>query len=95
MYILLAIIAACALGIAVHFLVPSRGLRGLAVAPAVSTAVAAVAYTIGQWSGLGENSLWLWLLAIGGGVAASVAATVTLTAMRRRSDAAQRAALGI
>ena len=91
MYILLAIIAACALGIAVHFAVPSRELRGLAV----STAAAAAAYAIGQWSGLGEDSPWLWLIAIGGGGVLSVVATVALTAVRRRSDAAQRAALGI
>lgn len=95
MYILLAIIAACALGIAVHFAVPSRDLRGLAVAPAVATAVAAAGYTVGQWSGLGEDSLWLWLIAIGGGLVLSVVATVALTAIRRRSDAAQRVALGI
>lgn len=95
MYILLALIAACALSIAAHYLIGGRDLRGVAVTPAISTAVAAVAYTAMQWAGIGEDSVWLWLASIGGGVAAAAVATLALVAARRRSDAEAKAALGI
>lgn len=95
MYILLALIAACALGIAAHYLIGGRDLRGVAVTPAISTAVAAVAYTAMQWAGIGEDNVWLWLASIGGGVAAAAVATLALVAARRRSDAEAKAALGI
>ncbi|GAA4490816.1 hypothetical protein [Microbacterium panaciterrae] len=95
MYILLALIAACALGIAVHYLIPHRDRRGVALAPAIATAVAAAAYALGQWAGLKESSVWLWLIALGGAVALSVAMTLVLTQVRVRRDAEHRAALGI
>ena len=95
MYILLARIAACAFGIGVHFLLPDRALRGVAVVPAVATAAAAIIYTLMQWSGVGEDSGWLWLASILGSLVVAAGAGLALTASRRRSDAAKRAALGI
>lgn len=95
MYIALALIAACALGIAVHFLLPDRSLRGVVLAPAIATAVAAVVYTLLQWVGLGEDNVWLWLASVGGAVVASAAAGYAITSSRRRSDAEEKVALGI
>jgi len=95
MYILLALIAACALGIAVHYLLPHRATRGVALVPAVATAAAAVIYTVLQWTGVGEDSVWLWLASIAGAVAIAAVAGFALTSSRRRSDAEKRAALGI
>ncbi len=95
MYILLALIGACALGIAAHFLIGGRELRGVAVTPAIATAIAAVVYTAMQWAGVGEGSVWLWLASVLGAVVLASVATVALVAARRRSDAAARAALGI
>lgn len=95
MYILLALIAACALGIAVHYLVPRRNLRGVALVPAVATAVAAVVYTLMQWMGIGQDSIWLWVASIGGAIVVSAIVGVVVTAQRGRSDAAKKAALGI
>ncbi len=95
MYILLALIAACALGIGVHYLLPYRSLRGVVVVPAVATAASAVMYTVLQWTGVGQDSVWLWLASILGALAIAAAAGFALTASRRRSDAEKRAALGI
>lgn len=95
MFILLAVIAACALGIAVHYLLPDRDLRGVAVVPAIATVACALLYTCLQWIGVGEDDFWLWLASIGGGLAVSAVAGFLLTLQRRRSDAAERAALGI
>ncbi|MDQ0613352.1 putative MnhB-related membrane protein [Microbacterium sp. W4I4] len=95
MYILLALIAACALGVALHYLLPRRDLRGVAVVPAITTAAAAAIYTILQWSGVGENVIWLWVASIGGGLLIAVLATLALSALRIRHDAAEKLALGI
>lgn len=95
MYILLALVGACALGIAAHFMIGGRELRGVAVTPAIATALAALVYTGLQWLGVGEDSIWLWLASVLGAVAVAAALTVAIVAMRRRSDASARAALGI
>ena len=95
MYILLALIAACALGVALHFVMPRRDLRGVAVTPAVATATTAALYTILQWSGVGEGDVWLWIISIGVGVALAAASTALLTAQRTRGDARRKQALGI
>lgn len=95
MYILLALIGACALGILAHYLIAGRELRGVVVTPAIATALSAIAYTGLQWLGLGEDNVWLWLASVIGAAAIAAAATVALVAARRRSDAEAKAALGI
>jgi hypothetical protein len=94
-YILLALIGACVLGIAAHFLIGGRELRGVALTPAIATAVSAVVYTGLQWAGVGEGSIWLWVASVIGAVAIAALATVAIVAARRRSDATAKAALGI
>ncbi|MFK3679888.1 hypothetical protein ACI2IP_19355 [Microbacterium sp. NPDC090218] len=95
MYILLALIGACALGIWVHFLIADRELRGVALAPAIATAASAIVYTGLQWAGVGEDSIWLWLASVLGAVVFAAVATLAITAVRKRSDADARTALGI
>lgn len=95
MYILLALIGACALGIAAHFMIGGRDLRGVAVTPGIATALAAIVYTGMQWLGVGEDSVWLWLASVLGSVAVAAAVTFAIVAARRRSDAAAKASLGI
>ncbi|MDQ4214030.1 hypothetical protein [Microbacterium capsulatum] len=95
MYILLALIGACLLGIAVHYALPHRGVRGVALAPALATAVAAAAYAVGQWAGLAESNVWLWVISLGGAVVITVAATLILSQGRVHGDARRRSALGI
>lgn len=95
MYILLALIGACALGIAAHFMIGGRELRGVALTPAIATALAAVVYTGLQWLGVGEDSVWLWLASVLGAVVVAAGLTVAIVALRRRSDTTAKAALGI
>lgn len=95
MYILLALIGACALGIAAHFLIGGRELRGVALTPAIATATSAAVYTGLQWAGVGEDSIWLWLASVVGAVALAALATTAIVAARRRADATAKAALGI
>ena len=95
MYILLALIGACALGIAAHFVIGGRELRGVVLTPAIATALAAVVYTGMQWLGVGEDSIWLWLASVLGSVVVAAALTVAVVTFRRRADASAKAALGI
>ena len=95
MYILLALIGACALGIGAHYLFGGRELRGVAVTPGIATAVSAIAYTGLQWAGIAEDSISLWLASVLGAVVVAVLATLAIVAVRRRSDAEAKAALGI
>jgi hypothetical protein len=94
-YILLALIGACVLGIAAHYLTAGRELRGVAGTPAIATALAAIVYTGSQWAGVGEDSVWLWLASVLGSVIVAALATIAIVAVRRRSDAAAKVALGI
>ncbi|HWV49766.1 MAG TPA: hypothetical protein VN035_09940 [Microbacterium sp.] len=95
MYILLALVAACASGIALHYLLPARELRGVVLTPGIATAAAALIYTGMQWAGVGQDSFWLWLASIGGSLLVAAVATLALSSARTRSDAAKKAALGI
>ena len=93
MYILLALVGACVLGIAAHFLIGDRERRGVAVAPAIATAVSAIVYTGLQWAGV--DSVWLWLASTLGAALVAALATAVLTAVRRQGDEQTKAALGI
>ncbi len=95
MYILLAFIAACSVGIALHYSLPHRELRGVAVTPAISTAAAGILYTALQWAGLPPTSIWLWLTSVGGGIAIAAIATLVLVRTRSQADAESAAELGL
>lgn len=95
MYVLLALIAACSLGIALHYLLPHRPLRGVTVTPAIATAASGVIYTVMQWAGVGQDSVWIWVVSIVGALLLAFGATVALSTARLRADAAERTALGI
>jgi len=95
LFILLAVIAACALGIGVHYLLPLRHIRGVVIVPAVATAAAALIYTGLQWIGVEESNVWLWVASIAGGLVLSAVISYTLCVVRERRDDRERAALGI
>lgn len=95
MYIVLALLGACVLGVAAHYLIRGRELRGVALTPAIASALAGVIYTGMQWAGVRQDNVWLWLASVAGSTAIAVAATLTIVALRRRADASATAALGI
>ncbi|MGB4137819.1 MAG: hypothetical protein WA971_14730 [Microbacterium sp.] len=94
MYILLALIAACSLGIGLHFLLPHRVLRGAALTPAIATAASGLIYTGMQWGGIAENNGWLWLASIGGGLLIATIATLAVSAVRHSADLKAQRAIG-
>ncbi|UJP11519.1 hypothetical protein L2X99_08530 [Microbacterium sp. KUDC0406] len=95
MYILLALLAACILGIGLHYLLPFRHLRGVAVTPAIATAASGVIYTAMQWAGIAESNGWLWLASIGGGLLIAAIATCLIAVVRHAADQRAQQAIGV
>lgn len=88
MYILLALVAAVAIGVGLHFALPRRGLRGVALAPAIAGAAAAVVYAICTWTGLGEGNPVTWLVTLAVSLLLSAFGTDALSRLRASRDAA-------
>ncbi|WP_105565396.1 hypothetical protein [Microbacterium halophytorum] len=95
MYILLALIAAAAIGIGLHFLLPHRDERGAVLTPGVAVAVAAAAYSGLTWAQWGEGNVWLWVVTLVASAAAAAAVTFVLASRRTRHDAEERRRAGI
>lgn len=94
MQILLGLIIGAVVGLAAHFALPHRQLRGAALAPLAGAAAAAVMWTALTWSGLGVDSPILWLVAVLAPAATVLALIPVLTRLRLARDEADRARIG-
>lgn len=94
MYILLALVAAVAIGVAAHFALPHRTTRGAALAPSLAAAGAAVAYGIGTWT-LGEASFWTWAAAVAAALLVGALGTLAISRARASRDAATERRIGL
>ncbi|WP_125131708.1 hypothetical protein [Microbacterium sp. 10M-3C3] len=93
MQILLGILFGTAVGIAVHFAVPARPTRGVALLPLIGAAVGAVVWTALTWAGWGADNPLLWLSAIVLPAVVTVPVGIALSSVRARRDAAVQARL--
>lgn len=95
MQILLGLIIGAVVGLAVHFALPHRDVRGTALAPFAGAAAAGVSWTALTWAGLGADSFVPWVVAIVASAATTLVLVPALTRVRLHSDAAERAQRGI
>ena len=95
MQILLAFIFGAAVGAGVHFLVRSRGTRGVAVAPVLGALVSGLVWMILTWAGVGLDSPWLWLSAVVAPIVVTYPVVSILSRARVAHDASERARLKI
>ena len=95
MQILLAFLIGGAIGAAIHFLVPGRPTRGVALAPIVGAAASGLAWMILTWAGLGLDNPWLWLSAFVAPIVVTYPVLVVLERTRTSHDARERARLKI
>lgn len=95
MYILLAMIAACVLGIALHFSLPHRDLRGVILTPGLTVLASAACYAILTWLQWGEANIWLWVVSLAAPLVLSGVITVVVGSLRARSDDAERRRAGL
>ncbi len=95
MLILLPLVIAVVTGIGMHYGAPNRHSRGVALAPAIATAVAAIVWAAMTWLGFAENNPWIWLASIVVPILITYPATLWLARARAAHDAAEAAALGV
>ena len=95
MQILLAFIVGAVIGAALHFVVPGRSTRGVALGPIVGAAAAGLVRMILTWAGVGLDSPWLWLSAFVAPAVVTYPVLLLLTRARTGHDARERARLKI
>ncbi|MCC4249462.1 hypothetical protein [Microbacterium testaceum] len=95
MQILLGLILGAVVGLAAHFALGHRDLRGAALAPLAGAAASAVVWTAATWAGLGVDSPILWIVAVLAPAATTFALVPLLSRVRQRADAEERARRGI
>lgn len=88
MQILYAIAIAAVIGVIVRFSLPHRGSYGISLLPAVSGAVAAVAWALLTWIGWDWSVVGIWLISLGAALVAALLIALGLPPLRRRTDAA-------
>jgi peptidoglycan/LPS O-acetylase OafA/YrhL len=93
--IVLGILIGALVGLAVHYVLRDRRTRGVALAPIIGAAVAAVVWTALTWAGLGIDNPLLWLAALAVPAIVTVPAILVLSAARARRDALERERLQI
>jgi hypothetical protein len=95
MQILIALIVGAVIGLAVHFHIGDRASRGVVIAPMVGAFSAGLVWTILTWSGVGIDSIWLWLSMFVAPLVVTYPVVILLTRARVAHDAAERARLRI
>ncbi|MDR6691241.1 putative membrane protein YeaQ/YmgE (transglycosylase-associated protein family) [Microbacterium sp. 1154] len=95
MQILLGLIIGAVIGLAVHFALPHRHLRGVVLAPLAGAAAAGIVWTALTWMGLGADSPILWIAAVLAPTLTTVVLVSLLTRSRVARDHADRVRLGV
>ncbi|WP_150957567.1 hypothetical protein [Microbacterium testaceum] len=95
MEILLGLIIGAIVGLAGHFALPQRQLRGVALAPLAGAAASAIVWTALTWMGLGVGSPILWIVAVLAPAVTTFALVTVLTRSRVARDEADRVRLGV
>ena len=87
MELLFVTLGGALLGLAAHYAVPRRLMRGVVLVPAVGAAVAAVVWVALTWLGLAWDGGWIWVISLVAAGAASAAAAAVIGPRRERDDA--------
>jgi len=72
----------------VRYLLPSRGLYGAALLPAIGAAVTATVWVALLWLGFTFDGGWIWPISLSAGVIAAVVTAVRLPRFRAAADVA-------
>jgi Na+/proline symporter len=93
--ILLGLIIGAVVGLAAHFALPHRDLRGVALAPLAGAAASGISWTTLTWVGFASDSPIPWIVAIVAPVMTMLVLIPALSRVRQRDDAALRSRAGI
>lgn len=95
MLVVLALVFGAIAGVAAHYALPYRTLRGVAVGPLLGAVLGTATWTAMTWVGIGPDNGWIWAASI---VVPALVTPVALLALSRRRetrDARIRAELGV
>ena len=95
MQILLGLIVGAVIGLIVHFSLPHRETRGVALAPVAGAAASGVMWAALTWQGMGIQDPVIWLIAVIAPAVTTLVLALVLTRVRRAHDAKERARLGV
>ena len=85
MELLFIVLGGAILGFVLHYALPAADTRGVLLAPAVGTVVAAIVWEALTWAGWPADGGWIWVVAlVVPGVAAIVACRAAATRRRAR-----------
>ncbi|MGV8859135.1 hypothetical protein [Rhodoglobus sp.] len=70
-----------------RYMLPSRGLYGSALLPAVGAAVTATVWVALVWIGLTFDGTWIWVISLVAGGGAALATALLLPRYREAADA--------
>jgi hypothetical protein len=88
MELLFVTLGGAILGLAAHYALPQRHTRGVALVPAIGTAVAGVVWVALTWLGWAWDGGWIWVVSL---VAAGLVAGATAFLIGPRRDRADTA----
>lgn len=95
MLVVLALVFGAIAGTAVHFALPCRPMRGIAVGPILGTVVGTGTWTGLTWAGIGPDNGWIWVATVLAPLAVTAAVLVLLSRARAAGDDRTRRDLGI
>lgn len=70
-----------------RYLLPSRGMYGSALLPAIGAAVTATVWVALVWVGLTFDGTWIWVASLLAGTGAALATALLLPRYREAADA--------
>ena len=88
MELLFVTLGGAILGIAAHFALPLRQMRGVALVPSIGAAVAAIVWVGLTWLGWAWDGGWIWVVSLAASALASAAAAYLIGPGRQKADAA-------
>jgi len=80
------VISACIAAI-LRYVLPARGMYGMALLPAVAAAVTATVWVALVWIGLTFDGTWIWVASLVAGGGAALATALLLPRYREAADA--------
>jgi hypothetical protein len=84
--LLFVTVIGAAIAAILRYVLPSRGMYGSALLPAVGAAVTATAWVALVWVGLTFDGTWIWVASLLAGAGAALAAALMLPRRREAAD---------
>lgn len=74
------------IGAILHYLLPSRHMTGLFLLPAVGAAATCIGWAVVVWLGFKLDGGWIWVVALGAALVASLVVGLLLPRLRTAAD---------